>query len=151
MIANWLVDSICNLVFKLKALTTWGSDIPNWDLCNDENVSLKTTYNLISSLYNLIWKLAHGLLLTNATRARLRITNDDLCPRCQSQPENIYASRSWGCSTVLESLHHVRQLAKFFNHGLNVTSWQRTLELATPIDLFSLLCQSELSRKTIIS
>jgi hypothetical protein len=112
LITNRLPDSICSLIAKLKVPTNGKNDMPNWDLSNDGNFSLKTAYNIISGLNNdttnihslfdqvwqwkgptrvrtILWKLAHGSLLTNAVRAHRQMTNDDLCPRCQSQPETI--------------------------------------------------------------
>jgi mannosylglycoprotein endo-beta-mannosidase len=112
MLASRVPESICNLISKLKAPTVGNSDIPNWDMSTDGNFSINSAYKFLSNNDNditnvsplfdqvwhwqgpnriraILWKLAHGSLMTNAVRAHRQMTTDDTCPRCQTHPETI--------------------------------------------------------------
>jgi hypothetical protein len=112
MLASRVPESICNLISKLKAPTAGNSDIPNWDMSTDGNFSINSAYKFLSNNDNdttnvsplfdqvwhwqgpnrirtILWKLAHGSLMTNAVRAHRQMTTDDTCPRCQTHPETI--------------------------------------------------------------
>ncbi|XP_045791426.1 uncharacterized protein LOC123886131 [Trifolium pratense] len=89
MLATRLPESICNLIAKLKPPIVRSSDIPNWNMSTDGNFSINPAYKFLSSNDNdntnvsplfdqvwhwrgptriraVLWKLAHGSLLTNA-------------------------------------------------------------------------------------
>jgi hypothetical protein len=129
------------LIAKLKVPTNGKNDMPNWDLSNDGNFSLKTAYNIISGSNNdttnihslfdqvwqwkgptrvrtILWKLAHGSLLTNAVRAHRQMTNDDLCPRCQSQPE-----------TIMHMLRDCEDVQQYWNQFITEDYWAKFFSL----------------------
>lgn len=67
----------------------------------------------------IIWKIAHGKLLTNEERMKRGMSDHNICPRCNSQPESLtHLLRD--CDEVQEFWkRHIKQdfLSKFFSLG----------------------------------
>jgi hypothetical protein len=61
----------------------------------------------------LLWKLVHKVLLTNAERARLRIAENDLCPRCNNSSESSEAPilQKWRRIVSNVYWHHIMSRA----------------------------------------
>lgn len=140
VIERYLPQEICNQIANVQAPTPGITDFPSWMAASDGLFSLKSAYFLLSggnaSLPNPIfskiwkwqgpariratlWKVAHGKLLTNEERKRRGMTNENYCPRCNSQPEDLmHLLRD--CEEVQDLWKkHIKQdlWSKFFSLG----------------------------------
>lgn len=102
---------ICKKIASIKPPRAGSDDFPLWEHSSDGYFSIKSAYNFFFKDLNeeppsfpfdvvwkwlgppriqaLLWKVAHGRLLTNDERCRRGMTDSDICPRCNNQPETI--------------------------------------------------------------
>lgn len=61
-----------------------------------------------------IWKIAHGKLLTNDERKWRNMTEDNLCPRCNSHPE-----------TMMHLLRDCEEVQSFWSRVIKNEHWSK--------------------------
>lgn len=142
---NLLPLDVCNRIV-IKPPSHGRADFPCWNSASDGNFTLKSTFSFLQDLDEevaainplfekvwswkgsnryraMLWKLAHGRLLTNEERFKRHMTNDNLCPRCQGGPETLLHMLR-DCDEVQsfwQSVVHLDHLSRFFSLG--TCSW----------------------------
>ncbi|KAJ1438681.1 ribonuclease H [Sesbania bispinosa] len=91
-----------------------GRDFPASKFSANGEFTIKSAYEFLKTINTL-----QGRLLTNSERAKRGMTQDDLCPRCNSEKETlIQALRDWvNVVDLWESLIDHNDWASFFSLG----------------------------------
>ncbi|KAK2446428.1 hypothetical protein QL285_017240 [Trifolium repens] len=72
----------------------------------------------LNRIRTILWKLAHGSLMTNAVRAHRQMTTDDTCPRCQTHPE-----------TIMHMLRDCEDAQNYWNQFITEDNWAKFFSL----------------------
>lgn len=105
-------ESICDKIATISPAQSAQPDFPSWVASSDGSFFLKSAFSLIFSnasvslsnsgilklvwrwkgparIRSLLWKIAHGRLLTNEERVRRHMTQDDACQHCPAGPKSL--------------------------------------------------------------